>query len=396
MEPWSLEWVLAVLVVPISIGICTIYFPIRYSRKRKEKMKEIPLTLPNVPAGVKFVGREMDLRRFADLLWEGTKIAVVSGIGGVGKTEFAKAFFAKHRGSYPHVGWVEYKNNFKDTLVDTPGLMEKFEAPADQRDARYGEILKLLRELPKKVVLIFDNVSNAENDAEMQNILALKCRVIFTTRESFEAQAHLKDLSIYSMEFMPVKDCIKLFARYRGKAIHKTERADAEKIVELAGRHTLALELLAAIYKEAGYQSAKELLDRLADENFDLKGLSEEVQKSGGATSERLLKQMATLYRMSDIEKLGDEAVGLLTNLCILPLKNFPVKVLLHWLELSGINLLNKLADKRLIRFVDGKKMVEMHDVIAEVLRQELKPDSEKCGRLIETVTTRTALSNQA
>ncbi|MCL2811068.1 MAG: tetratricopeptide repeat protein [Clostridia bacterium] len=375
MEGSIFQWLFGSVIVPILTSVVN-----AFSGDKAEK--DCPLALPSPPPGVKLIGREADIKRFTRGFRVGRKITIISGIGGVGKTEFAKEFVEKKKRTLGRVGWFEYKSNFRDTLLGVPGLVREPKVPIEQR---YDEILSHLRGLKRNDVLVFDNVSIGPDDGR-DDIFKLPCRIIITTRDSFDEVKNLQDVSVARMDFLSELACADLFAYYREKSASTAEETDIKKIVSLAGRHTLALEFMATICREVNL-SATDLLGKLKNEEFDLRGLSKEVEDSGGVTSEHLLKQMATLYRMADIEKLGDEAVWLLTNLCILPLKNFPVDVLLRWLELPGISLLNKLGDKRLIRFVEGKKTIEMHDVIAEVLRQELKPNSVSCERLIKAVT---------
>ena len=352
-------------------------------RAEMELLKKEPmLCLPGTTPGVKLIGRESDLANFIQEVATGSKVCVVSGIGGVGKTEFIKMYLQVHKDTIGRVGWFEYRGNFRETLLAISGLVLATCAPKDDPQARYNEIVGLLRQMKAEDLLAFDNVGKVESSEDIDAILALPCRVIFTTRDTFTEDRNR--LLIYNMAFLSIEACEALFAHYRQEETPPAEREGLLEVIRLAGQHTMALELIAKTCMVAGL-TVGDLLEKLNKDGFNLDGLKEEVRREGGRENKRFLDHMLKLYNIADISAMGGEAEWLLANLSILPLQNFDIKVLIRWLDLPNRVLLNQLNDRGWIRIGLGDK-VTMHSVIAEVIRAELKPDAERCEKLIYSV----------
>ena len=342
---------------------------------------EPSLCLPGSTPGVKLIGRENDLEVFSLNFEKHGKICVVSGIGGVGKTEFIKTYLQEHRDTFGRVGWFEYRNSFRDTLLTVLGLVLHSSAPTDDSLARYNEIMGMLRQLKSEDLIVFDNVSKVESAEDIDDILALPCKVIFTTRDTFDEDRNR--LLVYDINFLNVEACEALFSHYRGEETTKEERPSLLEVIRLSGQHTLALELMAKTCAAAGL-TVRDLLERLNKDGFNLDGIREEVRREGGRESKRFLEHMLKLYDIADIKALGMEAEWLLANLSVLLLQDFDIKVLVEWLELPDRVLLNRLNERGWIRISRDK--VTMHAAIAEIIRAVLKPDSERCGMLIEAI----------
>jgi len=103
----------------------------------------ISFSLSNVVDAKRFVAREEELTRLHDELWQGDgqRIAVVCGLGGMGKTQLAVEYAKRHRSDYSSVFWLNAR--------DETTLKEGF--------ARMGE--RILREHPS-VVYIKNAVHN--------------------------------------------------------------------------------------------------------------------------------------------------------------------------------------------------------------------------------------------
>ena len=89
------------------------------------------LALPKASAGVKLIARDTDMEDFIAQFSKQEKICVVSGIGGVGKTEFVKTWLRNHAAGDIKTGWFDYRGSFRDTLLDAPALVEGSSVPRD-------------------------------------------------------------------------------------------------------------------------------------------------------------------------------------------------------------------------------------------------------------------------
>lgn len=266
--------------------------------------KEPVLCLPGMTPGVKLIGRENDLAEFAQEAATQGKKCAVSGIGGVGKTQFIKAYLQERMVTLGFVGWFDYRNSFRDTLLSVPGLVLHSCAPADDPIAKYNEIMGLLRQLKAEDLLVFDNVSRVESSEDMEAILTLPCKVIFTTRDAFTEDRNR--LLVYDIDFLSIDACAALFAHYRGEETPEAEQANLREVIRLAGAHTMALELLAKTCMAARL-SVGGLLERLQRDGFSLDWFREEGRQDGGTNDNRLWEQMQKLFGIADIKSNSTE-----------------------------------------------------------------------------------------
>ena len=361
--------------------------------KIKDNKKEPRLVLPGCPPAMELIGRDGTLDDFKSVVAKNRKAAVVTGIGGIGKTEFIKLFLEKNTLEYSEIGWFDYHDSFKETLLfrkneqgkegKTEELVANSNFHADDTENRWQELLRLLNELDETVVLVFDNVDDVKQE-DFETILKLKCGVIFTTRLPMEECKHT--LKIYPLDFLTPEDCTKLFVHYYGSEVKDKETL--QKIVVRAGYHTLALELLAKTCKTSR-KSIGEFYKALQKSGFNLEGIKEEVIRENGKESKRFIEHMTKLFGLAGIEK-GSQEEHILKNLCTIPLDRFDIVTLHDWLGLSSYNELESLNRKGWIRISEDGKAVTMHNVIAEVLAIELQPVQADCGQLLESLLKNT------
>jgi hypothetical protein len=153
----------------------------------------IPFHVP-FPRNENFVGREDDLERLHRMLQEqrtvGVRPAMLSGLGGIGKTQLAAEYAHARRASYPGgVYWVnaaaeEWGATIARLAVEM-GL-EASEGPEAERQIQLIARFKAHLHARPDALLVFDNVSNpADLHADHGGGLVpanLGCRVLFTTR----------------------------------------------------------------------------------------------------------------------------------------------------------------------------------------------------------------------
>ncbi len=121
-----------------------------------------------------FAGRDEDLARLHDLMWNGGTAALtragvkglvdeaaLAGMGGVGKTTLARAYAFRHRGEYHGVWWVRAER--ADTLIDDLIDLGKRDMPDlarwDDRAAAAKHALRMLAEARTNQpwLIVYDN-----------------------------------------------------------------------------------------------------------------------------------------------------------------------------------------------------------------------------------------------
>lgn len=114
---------------------------------------KIPLDLTAVPVIENFVGRQADL----DRLWQyfmptdsqRQKVAVLHGLGGIGKTQLAVHFAREHQHEFTAIFWLSGKDrgtllqSFSSVLPRLPGQSQTHEAIGDEElEQRATQVLQ--------------------------------------------------------------------------------------------------------------------------------------------------------------------------------------------------------------------------------------------------------------
>ena len=212
------------------------------------------------PRNEKFVGRNDDLDRLHAALQSGVTVgvrpAMLSGMGGIGKTQLAVEYAYCYREAYP--GGVYWVNAAQDWLVEFAGLAEKVnlkvgETPESQRLTRLAQAFFAFIKNHPDALLIFDNVENPRIlRLPIAGIIPseLPCCVLFTTRQRDA------DLPFESIEVrvLPKEAALELLlsSSARKRLIVETKTEDLEEldagrsICHMVGYLPLALALAAA------------------------------------------------------------------------------------------------------------------------------------------------------
>ena len=188
------------------------------------------------------IGRKEDLERLWGVLREKHHI-ILTGFGGIGKTKLAQLLFHEYENEFDEVAWIDYQGNLKKSFL-TKITAPQLQSDNSNDDERWYFMESRLKNDGKKKLFIIDNVDNEADQHPKEDELLQELTgwndttVLLTSRMKGMEDFHSFDLGYLSKE-----DCITLFNQY-----YEGEDADPElvaKLVELAGLHTLTIELLA-------------------------------------------------------------------------------------------------------------------------------------------------------
>ena len=121
---------------------------------------EIPSRNPN------FTGRAAELERLRDNLFghQPPHVQVISGMGGIGKTELATQYVHRSIDTYEIIWWIraEHRDRIRDALVKLGQRLELRQATTDSpRDRTVAAVLEALQSGAwPRWLLIFDNAAN--------------------------------------------------------------------------------------------------------------------------------------------------------------------------------------------------------------------------------------------
>jgi tetratricopeptide (TPR) repeat protein len=240
---------------------------------------EIPSRNPN------FTGRAVELERLRDNLFgrEPPHVQVISGMGGIGKTELATEYIHRNIGTYEIIWWIraEHQDRVRDALVKLGQRLEL--RPTTTESARDRTVTAVLEALQSgkwsSWLLVFDNA----NPLDLQKYVPAsrpEGHVIITARQPNHIVADSIEVSPFtdaeSVSFSRRR--VRSLAEGRLTAMEEERRvSEARRLATTLGHLPIALEHAAAYLAETN-QSIDEYLARFTENAHQL--LSEPLTDS--------------------------------------------------------------------------------------------------------------------
>lgn len=257
-----------------------------------------------------FAGRIKEMDEIKRKIEEGCKKIIVTGVGGIGKTNFCRYLFNWYLELYKNgevtyferIGYLTYNNNFDMTLINGVKYTKCENYTLDLDNA-----WNVLQEISVtyKTLLIVDNLNNyIHQDSSLEKLYQLPCTIIITSR--FNSYRDFEQVKLTPLDF---DTCKKIFFSVYQEAKEDENIHLLKNIIDVrAARHTYTIEILAKISQSLDW-SIKELDDNLNRYKFEIDYEEEGMQKS-------LVKEYEKLFKMS---KLSQEEINILEAFALLP-----------------------------------------------------------------------------
>ncbi len=205
-----------------------------------------------------FSGRDDELAAVDAALQDDGAVAVVHGLGGVGKSSIAREYGWRNRGKYSVLWWLNAQT--EDGIMD--GLLRLgtmfvhgVDQLPDRRVAAQRVINSVLGGFDKPVLLVFDNL---EDEALLRTWLPRTgARALVTSRDT----ALSSDVIAIPLETWSLETAVAYLQRESGRT--DVNEADARAIAEDLGALPLALAHAAASLRSARMISPQRYLERV-------------------------------------------------------------------------------------------------------------------------------------
>jgi tetratricopeptide (TPR) repeat protein len=161
-----------------------------------------------------------------------------------------------------------------------------------------------------------------------------------------------------------------------------------DKIVELCGRHTLSVVLLARTANNSALP-IKTLYEKLENMGFNSNdAITDKVHTFWHTVRERerFFNQLLKIFNLSIIT---EDELHILINLSVLPPINIPMTDFSEWMKLETKEDINSLVLKGWLNKADEGVNICMHQVTQEFVRYKTAPDSKKCKNIIQALSDR-------
>ena len=319
-----------------------------------------------------FCGRDEELSVLHDLLNEHGKV-FISGIPGIGKSELAKAYAKQHKADYTNIVHLYYTGSL---LEDIARMDFVDDLPDDTADARYERHARFLRTLKEDTLLIVDNFNaTAEEDDLLAEVMAYRCKVLFTTRCRHDDYPMLELSEISDQQIL-----LRLMGYFYSEA--EQHRENLLRIIDAVHSHTLAVELAARLL-ETGMMEPDALLAKLQAEKaaFNVAD-AVNIHKDGHSTKATYYRHIHTLF---SLYQLATAEQDVMRSLCFTPPGGISARLLAKWMRLDSLNTINSLIEMGFIQSQPGR-IVALHPLMQEIALEELNPSVQSCRTLLDSL----------
>ena len=326
-----------------------------------------------VPAPCRhFCGRDAELSILHDLLNEHGKV-FISGIPGIGKSELAKAYAKQHKADYTSIVHLYYTGSLRDDITRMDFVDD---LPDDTSDMRFERHARFLRTLKEDTLLIVDNFNaTADEDDLLAEVMAYRCKVLFTTRCRFDEYPMLELREIIDKQIL-----LHLMGCFYSEAEQHCETLLC--IIETAHGHTLAVELAARLL-ETGMMEPHALLAKLQAEKAAFNAADTvNIHKDGHSTKATYYRHIHTLF---SLYHLTTSEQDVMRSLCLTPPTGISARLLAKWLQQDSLNTINSLVEMGFIQSQPGR-IVALHPLVQEIALEELKPSIQNCSTLLDSL----------
>lgn len=339
--------------------------------------------LPSLELQKEFFGREEDLKRLVKKLETSTKVVLMNGLGGIGKTVLATAYTQTQQQHYDHIAWInrgeDLINSFalNGDLAETLGMpIEKEEPPQE----RFSRILHKMSNLPGNNLLVIDNAQQQVAQKEIFDLLPghPNWRVLLTSR------LDLQQFDPIRLDTLGAEAARKLFQEhYQGKYT----AAELDELLEEIGYHTLTVELLARLLSRLNnLLSISELTTILQKKELNNSELQELIYSKHSGAEHGIYMHLMKAFELTN---LSEDEIWLLKQFIVLPIEQYPVTKLAELLDQRPLYLnkiLNSLAGKGWLTKHEDNSF-SIHRLIRQITEYKLKPKYDDLEALVKNLT---------
>jgi len=366
------------------------------SKPDKNIVSVITQTHPLQPSDF-FRGRDAKMEEVRRLLVGNAKLMLLNGMGGIGKTEFCRKLFHdcinEKLPEIKKVGWLVYHDSIEQSFFQQfTEIVYQTDSPADY----LVQAIKYLNEQAGELLLFIDN-ANELSEREASLLSQLRCKVVLTSR-----RRSIERLQAVEIGKLNIEDCRILYRQHSEEypysadynygityAEDDSSDEDLDAIIEMADRHTLAIELLAKTQKTAAY-STREMQKILKETGFSLSDISESItyvhtpEIGEWDKAEQIFIEQFS--KVLDISGIKNEKLRVLQLFSLLSTDTITAHNVKEWFEIDDLDTVNALVSQGWVfRGRIGEQLdtaFSMHPLVTSVVRHKAMPSFETAAPL--------------
>jgi len=344
-----------------------------------------------------FRGRDGKLGEVKRLLMGDAKLMLLNGMGGIGKTEFCRKLFHEcinnRLPEVKKVGWLVFHESIEQTFFQQ---FTELSFHTDNPTEYFSQAVRYLDNQKGELLLFIDN-ANDLSDKDAALLLQLRCKVVFTSRR--RSVERLQPIEIGKLD---IGDCRILYRQHSEEysyhadynygvtyAEDNSPDDDLDAILEMADRHTLAIELLAKTQKSAAY-TTREMRETLKRTGFSLSDISESItyvhtpEVGEWDKAEQIFIEQFS--KVLDISNIKNEKLRVLQLFSLLSTDTISAENVRNWFAVDDLDMVNALVSQGWVfRGRTGEQLdvaFSMHPLITSVVRHKGLPSFETAAPL--------------
>lgn len=333
-----------------------------------------------------FIGRDNELVEL-EYYMKRTGKAFVKGMGGIGKSELVRKYINDNKSEYNTIVFAVYENSLIETITkDEYFKISNFARRIEQNGTPEDDVTYFKRKMEKihkltdeKTLIVIDNF-DVLDDPNLKDILRGNYRLIFTTRNDFK-QYKLPVLELNPMTNM--EDLINLFKDTYSLKLQDEDIPVIENIIELIGRHTLTVGLIASVMQEMRIKPSK-MLEKLntngIDDDFQL-DVTHNMQ-----SYDSLYQCLSVLFKVSD---LTEEEKNVLKLLSLFPISGVEFEDFMELCEIDNGLTINKLIKRSFILHDYSLDKIALHPLISALIEKEMPITIDEASTLLHNVASK-------
>lgn len=330
--------------------------------------------------------RDNELKAIRKQMDSGVRPIFLYGLGGLGKTEAARALLWQCKKDGMRVAFFNYEQSVRDTILNLAFTNYKYtpSKPSltleQQEEEQYHEKLMLLAAMGQNSVVVMDNFdSNSQTFDDLrrepayQDLIALGGpHLIITTRFTPKANPPVE------IKPLPKELLLKMMLNIMDEKDNSPSVDTLLNIIEAVQGHTLTCYLIGnALSDPLGDLTAQDVLDAL--KQYDLHSLTEDVtsDKDRKYTTETIYGHLKILFNMCG---MTDTYRAALCHTLLLPQKGLDVKLFRQGESKEEQSALRSLIAHGWVQCTCSKENIHLltiHPLIRDLILNEMKPQEK-------------------
>lgn len=343
--------------------------------------------IPSISLENDFLGRMEELSQLRNKLESTSRLVLMNGLGGIGKTTLATAYIHKYGSCYDHLVWIDRGEDLISSVALNAELAHHLNFPIEKEEEleiRFRQILRKLHALSGNNLFIIDNAQEQVAQKTIYEALpgSPHWKVLLTSR------LKLNGFDCFPLQTLSLTDSKTLFKKYF-KGDFSDD--DLEGLLKGIGFHTLTVELLAKLLdKLNNLVSIPQLVEILEKRQLDDPDLQEKIWARYSGEERGVYFHLMKAFQLAG---LSEKEKWILKQFVVLPVERYAVATLAELIQEQPFALnktLNGLAVKGWLSLFEDKTF-SIHRLIRQVVEYQLSPSFYDAEALIEAMIVKTS-----